>query len=68
MPKEATDTSRKCGLEVAGTKSNIHGNTRDFSRDLHNLSLMSDLVQQPTRFPINKLMLEREQMCKASSK
>lgn len=23
MLKEATDTNRKCGLEVAGTKSNI---------------------------------------------
>lgn len=55
MLKEATDTSRKCGQENAGTKSHISEDT-NFSRDLKNASLMSELAQQSTTFLVNKLI------------
>ena len=67
MLKEATDTNRKCGQEDAGTKSHISEDT-SFSRDLKNVSLMSELARQPTMFLVNKLILERDQVCKTSSK
>lgn len=65
MLNKAADTSRKCNLEIGGTKSDISGNT-NFSCHLHNLSLMFKVAQQPTMFPVNTFMLERD--CKANSK